>query len=71
MFRYKQLLSPKFTLRNYNTQVSEALENVKEMNKVMRFGMPVRQQKNSDCKKYWDQVRYRPDLINNADLRLN
>ncbi len=41
MFRYKQLLSPKLTLRNYNAQVSEALANVKAMNKVIRFDIPV------------------------------
>ncbi len=43
MFRYKQLLSPRLTLRNHNAQVSEALANVKAMNKVIRLGMPVRQ----------------------------
>ncbi|WP_263363525.1 hypothetical protein [Candidatus Enterovibrio escicola] len=26
---------------NYNVQVSEALANVKAMNQVLRFGMPV------------------------------
>ncbi len=41
MFRYKQLLSPKLTLRNYNDQVGEALANVKAMNKVIRSGIPV------------------------------
>ncbi|PCS24068.1 Mobile element protein [Candidatus Enterovibrio escicola] len=33
MFRYKQSLSSKCTLRNYNSQVGEALANVKAMNK--------------------------------------
>ncbi|PCS22495.1 Mobile element protein [Candidatus Enterovibrio escicola] len=37
------MLSPKLTLRNYNDQVSEALANMKVMNKVIRLGMPVRQ----------------------------
>ncbi|WP_146679110.1 hypothetical protein [Candidatus Enterovibrio escicola] len=46
MFRYKQLLDPKRTLRNYNDQVSEALINVKEINKVVRLSMPVRQKTN-------------------------
>ncbi|OOE46824.1 IS5 family transposase, partial [Salinivibrio kushneri] len=41
MSRYKTLLSPKLTLRNYNAQVGEALVNVKVMNKVIRLGMPV------------------------------
>ncbi|PCS23880.1 Mobile element protein [Candidatus Enterovibrio escicola] len=44
MFRYRQLLNPKLPLRNYNAQVSKALANVKAMNKVIRLGMPVRQQ---------------------------
>ncbi|PCS22466.1 Mobile element protein [Candidatus Enterovibrio escicola] len=39
------MLSPKLTLRNHNAQVSEALANVKAMNKVMILGIPVRQQK--------------------------
>ncbi|PCS23381.1 Mobile element protein [Candidatus Enterovibrio escicola] len=43
-FRYKQLLSPKLTLRNYNAQVSEELPNVKAMNKVIGLGMLVQQQ---------------------------
>ncbi len=34
MFCYKQLLNPKLTLRDYNTQVDEALENVKARNKA-------------------------------------
>jgi hypothetical protein len=41
MYRYKKLLSPQLTLRDYNTQVGEALANVKAMNKVIRLGMPV------------------------------
>ncbi len=40
MFRYKKLLSPKLTLRDYNAQVGEAL------NKGLRLGMPIRQQIN-------------------------
>ncbi|PCS21138.1 Mobile element protein [Candidatus Enterovibrio escicola] len=43
MFRYKQLLSPKLTLRNYNAKVSEELANGKVMKKVLRLDMPVRQ----------------------------
>ncbi len=46
MLRYQQLLNLKLTLRNYNAQVSEALSNMKEMNKVIRLSMPVRQQTN-------------------------
>ena len=40
MYRYKQLLSPKLALRDYDAQVGEALANVKAMNKVIRLGMP-------------------------------
>ncbi|PCS23940.1 Mobile element protein (plasmid) [Candidatus Enterovibrio escicola] len=36
MFRYKQLLNPKITLRDYNAQVGEALANMKVMNKVIK-----------------------------------
>ncbi|PCS23046.1 Mobile element protein [Candidatus Enterovibrio escicola] len=39
-------LSLKLTLYDYNVQVSEALANVKVINKVLRLGMPVRQQTN-------------------------
>ncbi|WP_028025108.1 IS5 family transposase [Enterovibrio calviensis] len=42
MYRYKQLLSPKLTLRDYNAQVGEALANVKAMNKIIRLGIPAR-----------------------------
>ncbi|WP_150137677.1 hypothetical protein [Candidatus Enterovibrio escicola] len=41
ILRYKQWLSHKLTLRNNNAQVSEALANVKAMNKVIRLGIPV------------------------------
>lgn len=43
MYRYKQLISPKLSLRDYNAQVGEALAGVKAMNKVIGLGMPVRQ----------------------------
>lgn len=43
MSRYKQLVSPKLSLRNYNGQVGETLAGVKVMNKVIGLGMPVRQ----------------------------
>ncbi|SDJ18054.1 hypothetical protein SAMN04488540_1081, partial [Ferrimonas sediminum] len=43
MYRYKQLISPKLSLRDYDAQVGEALAGVKAMNKVIRLGMPVRQ----------------------------
>ncbi|PCS21143.1 Mobile element protein [Candidatus Enterovibrio escicola] len=46
MFRYKQLLSPKLTLRNYNAQVAQALAKMKAMNKVIRVDVPVCQQIN-------------------------
>ncbi len=46
MCRFKQLISPKLSLRNYNAQVGEILAGVKVMNKVIGLGMPVRQAAN-------------------------
>ncbi|PCS21736.1 Mobile element protein [Candidatus Enterovibrio escicola] len=46
MFRYKQLLNHKLTLRDDNDQVSETLASVKEMDSVIRLGVPVYQQTN-------------------------
>ena len=46
MYRYKQLISPKLSLRDYNGQVGEALAGVKVMNKVIGLGMPIRQSVN-------------------------
>lgn len=43
MFRYKQLLSLKLSLRSYNGQVGKILAGVKVMNKVIGLGIPVRQ----------------------------
>ncbi len=43
MYRFKQLISSKLSLRNYNAQVGEALAGVKAMNKMTVLGMPVRQ----------------------------
>ncbi|WP_417360919.1 MULTISPECIES: IS5 family transposase [Gammaproteobacteria] len=43
MSRYKQLISAKLSLRNYNGQVVEALAGVKVMNKMLTLGIPVRQ----------------------------
>lgn len=42
MYRYKQLNSATLSLRSYNAQVGEILAGVKVMNKVIRLGMPVR-----------------------------
>lgn len=41
MYRYKQLLSGKVTLRKYNGQAGEILANVKALNKFTSLGMPV------------------------------
>lgn len=46
MYRYKQLLSGKVTLRKYNDQVGEILANVKALNKLTSLGMPTRQRLN-------------------------
>ncbi len=35
MYRFKQLISAKLNLRNYNVQVGEALAGVKAMKKMM------------------------------------
>jgi hypothetical protein len=44
MYRYKQLVSPKLGLRDYNAQVGEALAGVKATNKVIELGLPIRKQ---------------------------
>lgn len=46
MYRYKQLISSKLSLRDYIGQVGEALAGVKVTNKVIGLGMPVRQMVN-------------------------
>ncbi|EOX1519366.1 IS5 family transposase [Vibrio cholerae] len=43
MYRFKQLISSKLSLRNYNAQVGEALAGVKAVNKMTALGMPIRQ----------------------------
>jgi hypothetical protein len=43
MYCYKQLISPKLSLRNHNGQVGEMLAGVKVLNNVIGLGMPVRQ----------------------------
>lgn len=42
-YRYKQLISPKLSQRDYNGQFGEALVGVKVMNKVIGVGMPILQ----------------------------
>lgn len=44
MYRYKQLLSGKVSLRKYNGQVGEILANVKALNKLTTLGMPARRE---------------------------
>ncbi|WP_146679178.1 hypothetical protein [Candidatus Enterovibrio escicola] len=46
MDRYKQLLGPTLTLRDYTAKVGEALANMKTMNNIIRFGMLVLHQTN-------------------------
>lgn len=46
MYRFKQLISAKLSLRNYNAQVGEALAGVKAINKMTGLRMPVRQRVN-------------------------
>ena len=42
MYRFKQLLAGKISLRNYNGQVGEAMVYVCAMNKLNALGLPVR-----------------------------
>lgn len=44
MYRVKQLIGAKLSLRNYNAQVGEALAWMKAINRMTGLGMPVRQQ---------------------------
>ncbi len=44
MYRHKQLISSKLSLRDYNAQVGEALAVVKAINKVIGLGIPIRKQ---------------------------
>ncbi len=44
MYRYKQLVGGKLSLRKYNAQVGEILAGVCALNKMLRRGMPVRQE---------------------------
>ena len=46
MYRIKQLIGPKLSLRSYNAQVGEILAGVKIMYKVTGLGMPARQAAN-------------------------
>jgi len=46
MYRVKQLIGAKLSLRNYNAQVGEALAWVKAINRMTGLGMPARQQVN-------------------------
>jgi hypothetical protein len=43
MYRFKQLLSDKLSLRCYNAQVGEIMAGVSALNKMSRLGMPARQ----------------------------
>ncbi len=42
MYRFKQLLAWKVSLRNYNGQVGEVMVYVSAINKLNTLGMPVR-----------------------------
>lgn len=44
MYRYKQLINDKLSLRDYNGQVGEILSGVWALNKICTLGMPVRQE---------------------------
>lgn len=42
MYRFKQLLAGKISLRNYNGQVGEVMAYVSAINKLNTLGLPVR-----------------------------
>ncbi len=42
MYRFKQLLAGKISLRNYNGQVGEIIAYVSTINKLNILGLPVR-----------------------------
>jgi hypothetical protein len=42
MYRFKQLMGEKISLRNYNGQVGEIMAYVCAMNKLNTLGLPVR-----------------------------
>ena len=42
MYRFKQLLTGKISLRNYNGQVGEVMAYVRAINKLNTLGLPVR-----------------------------
>ena len=56
MYRFKQLIGPTLSLRNYNAQVGEITAGVKVMNKLIGLGMPVRQPVNE----WYQRVGERP-----------
>lgn len=43
MYRFKQLMTGKLSLRKYNGQVGEVIAYVCAMNKLSALGLPVRQ----------------------------
>ena len=43
MYRNKQLISGKLSLRDYNVRVGEIMAGVAALNKISRLGIPVRQ----------------------------
>ncbi len=43
MYRFKRLIVPKRSLRNYNAQMGKLLAGVKVMSKLIGLGIPVRQ----------------------------
>ncbi len=45
MYRFKQLMTGKLSLRKYNGQVSEVMAYVHAMNKLNTLGLPVRKRR--------------------------
>jgi len=43
LYRYKQLIGERLSLRAYNGQIGEIMAGVSALNKMLGLGMPVRQ----------------------------
>jgi hypothetical protein len=70
MYRYKQLISGKVSLRNYNGQVGEILSGVWALNKISSLGTPERQEI-TQLKLGIGGSHSMPHLSNNAELKYN
>ena len=70
MYRYKQLISGKVSLRNYNGQVGEILSGVWALNKISNLGKPARQEI-IQLKLGIGGSHSMPHLFDNTELKYN